>query len=381
MPRPLEGIRVLDLTRLLPGAVCTMLLADLGADVIKIEDPNGGDYARWMPPLMDGLSVYFHMNNRDKRSLILDLKLPEGVAVLKRLAETADVLVEGFRPGVMQRLGCDYEVLKSINPRLIYCALSGWGADGPYASRSGHDLNYVSVAGLTGAMETPQVMGGQIADMSGAYMAFSGVLAALFSRERSGEGAFVDVSLFESSLPFAMYGWVEAMMNGIGSGQGTLTGGLACYRIYTARDGKPVSLAALEPKFWGNFCTAIQRPDLIPDYLAPERQPYLRVELEETFALKTTAEWDALLNEADCCFALVNPPATLADDPHLQARNMLGTTTSGIPWMRSPLRFGDDAFTPGSAPGYGQHTRAVLREAGYSDAQIETLLVANIVRD
>lgn len=381
MSRLLDGIRLLDLTRLLPGAVCTMLLADLGADVVKIEDPNGGDYARWMPPLLDGLSAFFHMNNRDKRSLILDLKQAQGVAVLKQLVQTVDVLVEGFRPGVMQRLGCDYDALKTVNPRLIYCAISGWGADGPYASRSGHDLNYVSLAGLTGAMERPQVIGGQIADMSGAYMAFGGLLAALFQRERSGAGTFVDVSLFESSLPFALYAWVEAMMTGTQGGEGGLTGGLACYRIYSARDGKPLSLAALEPKFWGNFCTAIQRPDLIPDYLAPERQKYLRVELEETFALKSAAEWDALLKDADCCFALVIPPAALADDPHLQAREMLGITPAGVPWLRSPLRFTGDTFTPGSAPGYGQHTRAVLREAGYDDSEIDSLMAANIVRE
>ncbi len=381
MTQPLQNVRVLDLTRLLPGGVCTMMLADIGADVVKVEDPNGGDYIRWMPPLIDGQSAYFRMNNRNKRAMILDLKKPEGAAVLKRLVEKADVLVEGFRPGVMARLGCDYEVLKAINPRLVYCSISGWGSDGPYEARSGHDLNYVSTAGLTGAMENPQVMGGQIADIGGAYMAVNGILAALLRVARTGEGGLVDVSLFESSLPFGLYGWVEALLTGTGGGQGGLTGGAACYRIYQARDGKHVSLAALEPKFWSNFCTAVERPDLVADYLAPERQAYLRTELEEIFALKTGAEWSVLLDNADCCFALVNPPGAIGNDPHIQARELVGKGTDGAPWMRTPLRISGMDFAPGSVPGYGEHTRVVLREAGYTDAEIDALVAAQVVKD
>jgi len=185
---PLDGLKILDLTRLLPGAVCTMLLADMGATVIKIEDPHGGDYARWMPPHIDGSSVFFRMNNRAKRSLVLDLKTAEGVAVLKRLARDADVLIESFRPGVMARLGVDYETLKADNPRLIYCALSGWGSDGPWASVSGHDLNYATAAGLVGAMQTPQPLGGQVADIGGALAAVAAINAALLRRERGGGG-------------------------------------------------------------------------------------------------------------------------------------------------------------------------------------------------
>lgn len=379
MPLPLSGVRILDLTRLLPGGVCTMLLADLGADVVKIEDPNGGDYARWMPPIIADQSAYFHMNNRDKRSLILDLKQAAGVGVLKKLVETADVLVEGFRPGVMARLGCDYDALKAVNPRLVYCAISGWGADGPYADRSGHDLNYVSIAGLPGATETPGVPGGQVADIGGAYMAVAGITAGLFGAARTGEGCFVDVSLFESSLPFVLYPWAEAVTTGLHP-PGGLTGGAACYNIYHARDGEALSLAALEPKFWGNFCAVVGRPDLIPDYLAPERQPYLRAELTHLFAHKPLDEWRALLEDADCCFAPVNPPGALADNPHVRARGMAGVNADGAPWMRSPIRLGD-AFTPGRAPGYGEHTRAVLREAGYSDADIERFLASGVARE
>ncbi len=376
----LSGVRVLDLTRLLPGAVCTLLLADLGADILKIEDPNGGDYARWMPPLIDGLSVYFRMNNRNKRSLILDLKQSAGVEVLKRLVEQADVLIEGFRPGVMKRLGCDADALRAVNPRLVYCSLSGWGADGPYADRSGHDLNYVALAGLTGAMETPQVFGGQVGDMGGAYLAFAGILAALLKRERFGLGSAVDVSLFESSLPFALYSWVEALTTGAGGGQGTLTGGMACYRVYRASDGAAVALAALEPKFWSNFCLAVGRPDLIADYIQPERQPFLRTELEALFASQSANEWGALLESADCCFTRVAPPAALSDDPQVQARGLAGRGVDGIPWMRSPLRLDGESVDIGSAPGYGEHTRAALAEAGYSVEEVERLHQANIVK-
>lgn len=382
MSRPLEGVRVLDLTRLLPGAVCTMLLADLGADVIKVEDPNGGDYARWMPPLIDGLSAFFRMNNRNKRAMILDLKHAQGPAVLRRLVAQSDVLVEGFRPGVLARLGCDYAALRAVNPRLVYCALSGWGADGPYRERSGHDLNYAALAGLIGAMETPQVFGGQVADMAGAYIGFSGVLAALLRRERTGEGAFVDAALFESSLPFALYAWVEALLTGRGGGQGDLTGGLACYRIYRARDGQAVALAALEPKFWSNFCAAVGRPDLIADYIAPERQRYLRIELEELFAQKPAAEWAALLEPADCCFSLVTPPGAAHQDAHARARGMLGVGPDGAPWMRSPLRLDGVPFEVGDVPGYGQHTRAALREVGgYDEAEIDALIQQGVVRE
>lgn len=378
---PLSGVRVLDLTRLLPGAVCTMMLVDLGADVLKIEDPNGGDYARWYPPQVDGQSAFFRMNNRGKRSLILNLKLAEGQAVLKRLVETADVLIEGFRPGVMQRLGCDYEALKAINPRLVYCALSGWGADGPYADRSGHDLNYVALAGLIGAMETPQVPPGQVGDIGGAYVALAGMLAALFRRERSGVGGFVDASLMESALPFALYNWTEAVHLQPERGAGTLAGGVACYRVYTARDGRFVSLAALEDKFWQNFCKAVQRPDLIPYHQQPHRQGYLTGELRELFLERDAADWDALLSDADCCFTVVSTPDALADEAHLQARGMVGVFADGATWMRSPVRISDS--TPAIAndsPGYGEHSGAALREAGYTDDEIRHLLDVGIVR-
>lgn len=377
---PLAGMRVLDLTRLLPGAVCTMVLVDMGADVIKIESPGGGDYARWFPPTIDGQSVFFRMNNRSKRSMILDLKQEQGQGILKKLVESADVLIESYRPGVMQRLNCDYDTLKGITPKLVYCALSGWGVDGPYAQQPNHDLNYVAVAGLSGAMQDPQVMGGQVADIGGAYIAVAGILAALLRRERTGEGAFVDTSLSEAALPFALYNWVEAMSTGVKGGQGMLTGGYACYRIYQTRDKEAVALGALEEKFWTNFCNAIERTDLIEDYLLPRRQEYLIKEIAQTFSLKTLHEWDQLLTPADCCFTIVRNPDKIADDPHYQARGMLGTFQDGTPWMRSPVRLSESQpIVENNVPRYGEHTREVLLEAGYEKYEIDAFEAQEII--
>jgi alpha-methylacyl-CoA racemase len=381
MTLPLQNTRVLDLTRLLPGAVCTLMLADLGADVIKVEDPNGGDYMRWMPPLIDGQSVVFRTCNRGKRSVIIDLKAQEGRALLHKLVESADVLVEGFRPGVMARLGCDYDALQTVNSRLVYCALSGWGADGPYAQNSGHDLNYTAAAGLNGAMEMPQVMGGQVADIGGAYIGMAGILAALLRRESTGEGGFVDTSLSESALPFALYNWVEALALSVGGGQGALTGGRACYRVYTAKDGRPVTLAALEPKFWANFCNAGNRPDLIDNYLKPERQPTLIAAVSKIFATRAAAEWDALLSDANCCFALVDQPGDAANNPHYQWRGALGLFDDGTPWMRSPLRLSNsEPVLRNIVPGYGEHTGEVLAEAGFMPEEIARLDEQGIIR-
>lgn len=382
MSNPLEGIRILDLTRLLPGAVCTLMLADLGADVIKVEAPGGGDYARTMTePKIKALSVIFRATNRGKRSIILDLKTPGGPDVLKKLVASADVLIESFRPGVMAKLGCDFETLKTANPRLIYCALSGWGADGPYAQDPHHDLNYTALAGMTAAMQTPQPMGGQISDMGGAMSAFGAIMAALFRRERSGAPAFIDASLGEGGLPFALFNWVEAVSTPADTKPDTLTGGLACYRVYSARDGKPVALAALEEKFWRVFCEHIERPDLIEHHLDPQRQRYLITELTEIFAMRSAVDWQVELGRAGCCLTTATDIARIHEDPHFKYRRLLGLFDDGTPWMRSPVRI--DASAPqveNDAPDYGQHTTEVLREVGYDDNEINTLLNSEIIK-
>jgi crotonobetainyl-CoA:carnitine CoA-transferase CaiB-like acyl-CoA transferase len=356
----LTGIRILDLTRLLPGGAATLMLADLGADVIKIESPDGGDYARLAAPLVDGMGALFRLLNRNKRSVVLDLKDARGQAALHKLVGTADVLLESYRPGVMARLGCAAETLRALNPRLIYCALSGYGQTGPAAELHGHDLNYVGSAGILGAMQTPQPLGGQIADLGGAYAAVASILAALFRRERTGAGATLDISLFEGALPFTSIQWIEAAF---GTGM-SLTGRYACYNVYRARDGRPCALAALEPKFWANFCRAVGREDLIDYHLQIEQQDYLLIELRELFALRPLAEWVELLHDKECCFSAVTPPDHLADQPQVRARAALGIDANGMPWLASPIRLDDARVPMMPPPQHGEHTTVVLGEVG-----------------
>ena len=376
---PLAGIRILDLTRLLPGAVATFILRQLGAEVIKVEEPTHGDYARWMPPLHDGLGIFFRSCNRGKKSLALDLKSADGQAVLHRLAQNADVLIEGFRPGVAARLGADYESLRQINPQLVYCSLSGWGQTGPLAQHSGHDLNYIAQAGLLGAELHPGAPASQVADIGGAYVAVMGILAALFQRARTGAGDYIDVSMAEAAMPFAMTAWVEALSPQLDTPFYSLRGESACYHVYRSRDDKPLALAALEPKFWENFCNAVGKSDWIPLHGNRSSQPGLISAVSDLFKTRSAAEWDSLLAEADCCFTRVIASADLLHSPQHQARHMLGIDAEGIPWMRSPLRVGESDDLD-AAPQLGEHSRQLLAQAGYADADIDMLLTDGVIR-
>lgn len=378
--KPLHATRILDLTRLLPGAVCTMLLRDLGAEVIKIEDPQGGDYARWMPPLLDGLGLFFRSSNRGKKSVVIDLKNEAGQAVLHKLVEKSDVLIEGFRPGVTARLGADYGTLSAVNPRLVYCALSGWGQDGSYAQISGHDLNYIARNGVLGAEQEPQTPASQVADVGGSYVAVMGILAALLKRQQTGRGDYVDVALSESAMPLAMAAWVEANATPDDVNFISLRGESACYNVYHSGDGQPLTLAAIEPKFWTNFCRAVEKPEWIELHTIRDQQPALIKSARALFKTKTAAEWTALLEDADCCFTRVVASAQLLDDPQMQARGMVGVSQDGVPWMRSPIRLSGDTFELSDAPEYGEHTRAVLAEIGYEESAIDRLIGAGVIR-
>src|SRR5690242_11482361 len=278
--RPLEGLTVLDLSRLLPGGFCSLMLADFGADVIKVEDTGMGDYVRWTPPFYEGgdesaRGAAFLSLNRGKRSIRVDLKTDAGRDVLLRLARDADVLLESFRPGVMDRLGVGYEVLRAENPGLVYCAISGYGQDGPFRDRSGHDMNYlarVGLLGLTGSAEGPPVQAaGQIADLGGgALMAGFGILAALRERDRSGLGQFVDVSMADGALTWLAMVAARYLADGSAPARGglELAGGLLCYRPYRCADGW-VALGALEPKFWAAWCRGVGREDLVERQFDP----------------------------------------------------------------------------------------------------------------
>ena len=313
----LEGLRVLDLTRLLPGAVATQLLRDFGAEVIKIEAPGSGDYARSLLTT-DGDSPIFAATNRGKKSIVLDLKTPDGREALLRLVETADILIEGFRPGVMARLNLGYDELKKRNSRLIVAALTGYGQRGKFRDLAGHDINYLALAGvldLIGAKDGPPAIPGiQIADLAGGAMqAVIGILLGLMARERTGEGQFVDVSMMDGSASLLTI----ALATGGKSKRGddTLTGRYACYNVYRCKDGRWLSVGALETKFWRNLCREIGREDLIGDQFAPPpRQSEIKSVLVESFAKQTAEDWFAMLGPKDCCVAPVRTALEAAGD-------------------------------------------------------------------
>ena len=308
----LEGIRILDLTRLLPGAMATQHLADFGADVIKIEQPGVGDYARTLF-MKHGENPVFAATNRGKRSVCLDLKTEGGRDALIRMAREADVLVESFRPGVMDRLGLGYETVRSVNSRLIYAALTGYGQQGPMRDAAGHDLNYLAMAGaldLNGESDRPPAVPNfQIADLAGGAMQTAmGILLALVARERTGEGQFIDVSMTRGAaamltIAFAQIG---AGARGLTRGRGILGGGYACYSVYRCRDNRWLAVGALEPKFWSALCQALDRADLIDRQYSPEpEQPSLKAELAAIFATREAAEWVRELGPRECCVTLV----------------------------------------------------------------------------
>ncbi|HEX8733414.1 MAG TPA: CaiB/BaiF CoA-transferase family protein [Ktedonobacterales bacterium] len=380
---PLTGLRVLDLTRLLPGPFAGQMLTELGAETLKIEEPGLGDGSRVMPPLVNGVGAAFLALNRGKRSVALDLKRPAGREALLRLAERADILLEGFRPGTMDRLGLGYETLLARNPRLIICAITGYGQSGPYSQRAGHDLNYLGYAGVLGSLARPgappPVPGPQLADVAGgSLLAVIGTLAALVARGVTGRGQVVDVAMLDGSLAFAPLLAGVALVTGAEPlpGAGPLTGALPGYNIYATADERYVTLGALEPKFWAEFCQRVGRPDLIARQFprdAAERDAVI-AEVAALFRSRPRAEWLALLANADACVGPVNTLAEAFADPQIVARQVIGRAEGGEPMLRSvPLLSATPARLLGGAPALGADTAAALAEVGYSAAEIATL--------
>src|SRR5262245_59955584 len=308
----LAGIRVLDLTRLLPGPFLTMVLADMGADVVKVEDPRVGDYLRAFPPAKGGISGRFLAVNRGKRSLALDLKAPAGRDAFVAMPARADVVVESFRPGVMDKLGVGYAPLAERNPKIVVCSISGYGQTGPYAHRAGHDLDYLALAGVLamgGSAGGPPMMPGvQIADLAGgALWSATAIHGALVGRERTGRGAHLDISMTEGALALlaAELGNLDCGARPT-RGVETLNGGLACYGVYRTADDRYLAVGALEPKFWIVLNQALGRPPQVAELVAgPAEQARVRGELAAIFATKTAAEWHQLLAEHDCCVEVI----------------------------------------------------------------------------
>jgi alpha-methylacyl-CoA racemase len=375
---PLTGIRVLDLTRLLPGAFCTMLLADMGADVVKVEDPDRGDYMRWTPPLRDGQSVLFNALNRNKRSITLNLKSEAGRDLLLRLVDRADVLVEGNRPGVMRRLGLAWDVLHGRNPRLVMCSITGYGQDGPFASRAGHDLNYVATAGVLGlnghAGGPPVPLSVQVADVGGGGLQPAvAILGALVGVQRGGEGRWLDVSMTDGALSWLALA-LAARDGGedVGRGDQRLSGRHACYRVYACKDGGFYSVGALEPKFWAALCIAVGRPELVGlQFAEGDEGKQVHREMENVFASRTRAEWERDLAGLDACCEPVLDLDEVASHPQIAARGLISKLESGVE-VRPAVRL-RDAWRRMDPPRLGEHTATVLAEVGVDAAAFEEL--------
>jgi len=391
MPPPLDGLLVLDFTRLLPGPFATQLLCNLGADVVKVEDPGVGDYMRTVPPTVQGVSYPFLMVNRGKRSLAVDLKTEEGREILYRLVPRADVLVEQFRPGVMKKLGADYETLRRINPRLIYCSFSGYGQTGPMKDIPGHDLTFEAHAGILGVTGGPDgrpgIPGVPIADLASAFNAAFSILVALRTRDRTGRGEFIDVSIFDTAVSLMVLNLARYLATGEEpvAGETILTGSFPFYHLYETKDGRWMAVAAVEPKFWSRLCEVLGVPELEAAQFVNEheRADVVRI-LSERFRTKTLAEWESVFLTENLPVIGIRRVSEVVKDPQVTARSLLPLVEVPGLWpmkvLGHPAKHSDSmTHNPARAPAKGEDTEPILRSLGYSDEEIRTLARKGIV--
>lgn len=391
--QPLEGLRIIDLTRLLPGPLCTMLMGDYGAEVIKVEDVDAGDPTRFVGTIAeDGSGSFFRALNRNKKSIAVDLKKDQGREILLKLAATADVLVEGFRPGVMQRLGLDYEQVKKINPSIVYASITGYGQEGSLRERAGHDINYCALTGLLDLSaaegEAPVMPAVQIADIAGgSLMALNGIMFALYRKTKSGIGSYIDVSMTRGLLPWLIYASSAPSASGgiPRRNSGHITGAYACYNIYQTADHKYMCLGALEPVFWQRFCKAVNKPDWVDRQFDQNKRLELIDEVQKLFNARSRQEWIILFEKADaCCEPVLTPEEAAA---HLLNRenefwlnnydeNGVNRPVPGYPLIFSGFA-GALRLPP---PGLGEHTREILKTAGFKETAIEELYKSGIIR-
>lgn len=385
--QPLSGLRILDLTRLLPGPLATQHLADYGAEVIKIEDTVAGDYARTMGAMAGDSSYFYQVVNRNKRSIRLDLKQEEGRAILSRLVATADAVVEGFRPGVMDKLGFGYDALAALNPRVVLCSITGYGQGGPYAMRAGHDINYIGYAGVLDQIGSvggaPAVPNLQIGDLLGGTMtAAMGLMVALFEARASGRGRHVDVAMTDAALAHAIFPLVEVLAHGQVRPRGAdlLTGGVPCYGVYETADGRHMAVGALEQKFWFQLCDTLGRPDLKPAHVdTGDVGMAARTALADIFRGRSQREWTDMFDAVDCCVSPVLRLEETLSNPQVQARGMV-IEVAGIRQFAPPFRLSaHEPPPPAPAPAAGADTDAILGALGLSDADLRRLRAAAVI--
>lgn len=388
--RFLEGVTVLDCTRLLPGAVASLHLADMGAEVIKIEQPGVGDYARRLGATDATDGLLFRTTNRNKKSVTLNLKARRGREIFMALAaQEADVILEGYRPGVAKRLGIGYEDCRSVNPALIYASLTGWGQSGPFARLAGHDLNYLGVAGLAGLSASsdgePVVPGTQVADLSGSVHAVVAVLGALYGRGTTGEGTYLDVAMLDGILTWEVVVASEQFSNGnaVKPGGHPLTGGVVSYNVYRTEDERHVTLGAVEQKFWTAFCEAVGRPDWSERRMEAANKRGFHRELIELFRSRTLEQWARLGEKADCCLFPVLTMDEVWGHPQVASREITaewGTEDAGrTTGFRFPIKTIGDQENMSPSPRLGEHNSEVFGRVGIDREELMGLAGERVV--
>ena len=391
VPAPLDGLLILDFTRLLPGPFATQLLCNLGADVIKIEDPGLGDYMRSVPPSMQGISYPYLMVNRGKRSLAIDLKTEEGRAILYRLVPKADIVIEQFRAGVMSKLGADYETLTRLNPRLVYCSFSGYGQTGPAKDVPGHDITFEAHAGILGVSGDhdgrPAIPGVPMADLASGFNAAMSILASLRTRDRTGKGEFIDVSIFDTAVSLMVLNLARYLATGEEpvAGETLLTGSFPFYNLYQTSDGGWRAVAVVESKFWETMCDLLALPELKGVQFSEEQEKARVIRLlQARFRTKTKAEWEALFAEANLPVMGVKTVADLVREPQVKARELLPVVDVPGLWKMQVLAHPakhtvTSTRNPARAPAKGEDTDEILVSLGYSRETIEALAKSGVI--
>jgi alpha-methylacyl-CoA racemase len=396
---PLKGLKVVDFSRLLPGPWATQMLGEFGADVVKVEPPGTGDPSRANLPRFRESSVYFNVVNGNKRSIVVDLGKPDGREIIQKLLRQADVVIETYRPGMAKKLGVDYDTVRAMNERVIYCSISGFGHTGPLSTIAGHDLVIQGMTGLMGRsleqVNPPTVPGFQAGDYAGAVMCVIGVFAAVMQREKTGKGTNIDLAMFDALLnmcPIPLTSALGRLGGATGEPAQEVFGKNSRYRTYRSKDGKPVAVSLLEAKSWVEFCNAIGRPDLIPENETPadrltthgERGPLYQKALEDYCASKTWAELGVELERTGIAICPVNTPDEALAHPHVAARGMVNyvehSSEGRIPHLVNPLsRAGLCVGAHKPAPRLGEHSGEILGELGYSKDDVARLRAAKVI--